>query len=285
MIGQIDGYYIAAEVRLLRQLHKGTILLVEGQTDDRVLDRFVNPAECEIEIGFGKKNVIEALDRLEDEGFPGVVAVVDADFDRVLNIKYGLEGLCVTDHHDLDLVIFASTALDRFVAERADADLFEKELGSKVNLLRDRIIEAALPFSYARLASERRGLNLYFGDFEHENYVDDATLSVDLEAMANDLIARSKTTCAKEQLTKFINGEKASPPDKYDVTNGHDVAAILGIALRKWIGNRRKQQTWASEVEAGLRLAFDWEAMAQTRVRACLEGWANDNPPYRVFRL
>jgi hypothetical protein len=44
--------------------------LVEGETDARLFDRFVDSSGCQIEIGLGKRNVLEALDLLEDEGFP-----------------------------------------------------------------------------------------------------------------------------------------------------------------------------------------------------------------------
>src|SRR5260370_5803223 len=123
MIEHIDGPYVAAQIRLTRQIHKGTILLLEGSTDARVFHRFIDRASCDIEISYGKQNALAALDLLEDEGFPGVVAVVDADFDRIRGTTYSLENLCSTDLHDLDLTIFASAAFDRYVVEHADMDL------------------------------------------------------------------------------------------------------------------------------------------------------------------
>jgi hypothetical protein len=71
MIKAIDGYYVAAQIRMLRQVHKGTVLILEGETDARIFDRFIDLNACRIEIGCGKSNVLEALDLLEDEGFPG----------------------------------------------------------------------------------------------------------------------------------------------------------------------------------------------------------------------
>jgi hypothetical protein len=76
---------------------------LEGETDARAFDRFIDRAACDIEIGYGKANTLEALDLLEEEGFPGIVAVVDADFDRIRGKVYRLENLCITDLHDLDL--------------------------------------------------------------------------------------------------------------------------------------------------------------------------------------
>jgi hypothetical protein len=72
--------------------------------------------------------------------------------------------------------------------------------------------------------------------------------------------------------------------DPYQLANGHDVAAVLGVALRKMLGNRKIPQSWASEIEAGLRLAFNWEAMASTALYRCLRTWESDNKPFRIFR-
>lgn len=51
----------------------------------------IDNAACDIEIGFGRKNVMEAIDILEDEGFVGVIGVADADFDRLLGVQTALK--------------------------------------------------------------------------------------------------------------------------------------------------------------------------------------------------
>jgi hypothetical protein len=71
--------------------------------------------------------------------------------------------------------------------------------------------------------------------------------------------------------------------DHYQLANGHDVSAILGIALRKLLGNRRDIHTWSSEIEAGLRLAFDWKALITTNFYKSLNAWEMSNRPYRLF--
>jgi hypothetical protein len=284
MIGQIDGFYVAAQIRLIRQVHKGTILILEGETDARVFARFIDSNLCDIEIGFGKKNTADALNLLEDEGFPGVVALIDADFDRLLGTTYALESLCVTDFHDLDLTIFASSALDRYIAEHADMDLLKNGFESDLRTVRDRVVNASLPLGYCRFMSERRNLDLYFKDLKHDQFVSSNDLSVDSASLVAELISRSSTSCTLNELQTYIGSEAARQHDPYQLANGHDVAAILGIALRKLLATRRTVQTWASEVEAGLRLAFDWEAIAGTNLYGCLRAWEETNKPYRIFR-
>jgi Protein of unknown function (DUF4435) len=284
MIGQIDGYYVAAQIRMVRQVHKGTILILEGETDARVFARFIDCRSCDIEVGFGKKNVIEALDLLEEGGVPGVVAVIDADFDRLLGTTYRPENLCITDAHDLDLTIFLSAALDRYIAEYADVDLFKNKFKSDLWAVRDRVVNASLPLAYCRFTSEHRNLGLYFKDLKHHEFVNLDDLSIDSSTLVAELISRSSTRCTVSNLKIYIANEAARKHDPFQLANGHDVAAILGIALRKLLANRKTVQTWASEVEAGLRLAFDWEALAGTALYQGLRDWEANNKPYRIFR-
>jgi hypothetical protein len=284
MIGHIDGWYVAAQIRLLRQRHKGTILLVEGETDARVFEKFIDSAACDIEIGFGKKNALEALDLLEEEGFPGVTAIVDADFDRILGKKYELDNLCLTDMHDLDLTIFASKALERYVGEHGDKDLIGRNFGNDYTTIRERILAASLPLAYCRYASEWKELNIYFKDLRHDEYIACDDLSIELDSLIGFLISRSKTRCAEGELKELVKKAAACGFDAYQLVNGHDVAAVLGIALRQILGSRRDVHTWASEIESGLRLAFDWEAMESTNLYRRLKEWENRNRPYVVLR-
>jgi hypothetical protein len=259
------------------------ILILEGETDARVFDRLIDQTACDIEIGFGRKNVIEAIDLLEDEGFVGVVGIADADFDRLIGVQHNLENLCLTDCHDLDLTIFASPALETYLAEYADPKLLEAEYKSDFQSLRAAILASSLELSFCRLVSERDGLRLYFKDLRHDQYID-LDLAVDVHLLTSEIIRRSRTRCTVDQLKRLISVETGANHDLYQVANGHDVAAVLGIALRKLLGCRRAVHTWASEIEAGLRLAFDWKAATNTELFKCLRVWEANNKPYRIFR-
>jgi hypothetical protein len=98
------------------------------------------------------------------------------------------------------------------------------------------------------------------------------------------LLRKSNTKCKKAELIGYMAAEGRRNHDLWQITNGHDVAALFGIALRKLIGTRRQVHTWASEIEAGLRLAFDWEALIGTKLYADLKNWEVNNSPHRIFR-
>jgi hypothetical protein len=190
----------------------------------------------------------------------------------------------LTESHDLDLTIFASSAFDRYVKEHAELESLKRVAGNDLIALRRRIVDASLPLACCRLVAQRDVLDLYFKDLKHEQFVRIDDLYLESDSLFAEIISRSSTSCTVARLKARASNEAVLGHDIYQLTNGHDVAAILGISLRKLLASRRTAQTWASEIEAGMRLAFDWEAFASTGLYRCLKTWEVDNPPYRIFR-
>ena len=141
-----------------------------------------------------------------------------------------------------------------------------------------------MPLAYCRLVSESRGLDIYFKKVKHDEFISLDDLSTNEEKLISSLIECSSTQCNKETLKKYIADQANNVYDPYQLANGHDVAAILGIALRKLIGCRREVHTWASEIKSGLRLAFDWEKLTGTQLFQFLKNWEAENKRYRIFR-
>jgi hypothetical protein len=283
MIKYLDAHDIAAEIRFIRQKHKGAILIVEGEKDYRVLARFLSEPDCEIEIAGGKKKAIEALEILEDDTVPGILAVVDADFDRVSGTSHKVDNLILTDAHDLDLTIFLSPALQVYLNEHAEASQFHKVCGGDASKAAKLVMEACKPISLARLLNFKHDLylsfqNMSFGfiDENIQNFQDDDFLA---EVYANSHKAKIAQHQVKTQLQKAL----ANQHDLHQVTNGHDAAALLGKALRSLLGKKRIPQSWGSEVESNLRLAFDLGAFRQTEIYRLLLKWQSDNAPFRLF--
>ncbi|MDC0833894.1 putative cytoplasmic protein [Geitlerinema sp. FC II] len=110
----------ANQIRLRRSTYNGTFLLVEGSSDKTFYSRFVDRSVCELVSVSGKPSskvlVIEALRILEsDSNFLGVIAIVDADFDRLSNCIYDSPNLLYTDTHDLETMLIKSPAFEKFI--------------------------------------------------------------------------------------------------------------------------------------------------------------------------
>jgi hypothetical protein len=152
-----------------------------------VLSRFSDETHCSIVIAFGKPNVIRALDLLEDEGFPAVLGVIDADFDRITAASYTCENLINTENHDLDADIFWSSAFDIFIRQRAEPGRLEAFLRAKGGDLRAAIMSSATPIGCVRLISEQQALRLKFSDLKFENFISVDDLSCDIDALVRNV--------------------------------------------------------------------------------------------------
>ena len=108
-------------------------------------------------------------------------------------------------------------------------------------------------------------------------------LSVDVDQIISVLSQQYWVRCTSSRLKSCVLRESSKELDPYQLANGHDVSAILGIALRKIFGKRRESHTWASEIEAGLRLTFSREDLSQTKIFQIMKKWEFENKSYRIF--
>jgi hypothetical protein len=283
MIKHVDGHYIAAQIRFVRQLHKGAIILLEGDDDAKVFGKLIDRAAAQTEVAFGKSNALTALDLLEDEGFPGVLAIVDADFDRIMKIDHKLENLFFVDHHDLDSTIFHSEALNLYVREYGDPALFKANFKEDIAALRRCILTASEELAYCRLANTYRTLKLNFKDLPYDDFIKEETLGVDVQRLHGILVSTIGTRCTLDDIRKYSASERARNLPITEIVAGHDICAILGIVLRKLLGRRRVVHTWRSEIEAGMRLAFDSVVFRSTAIFQTLADWEKKHPKYRLF--
>ena len=114
----ISAYHTANAIRQIRgPLFSGTFLIVEGESDRNGYKHLIDTESCRIIPAHGKENALDALDILEEDDFPGVLAVVDADFWRLEGIKPSSPNLFITDTHDLETMILKSPALGKLLTE------------------------------------------------------------------------------------------------------------------------------------------------------------------------
>jgi hypothetical protein len=113
---------IENEVRMQRQLHAGSFLVVEGDDDHRFWSSRVATCCCELVIGDGKPNVLGALERLDRTAIDGVLGIVDDDFDALEGRVLPSPNLVVTETHDLECLLLRSPALNRVLAELGDQE-------------------------------------------------------------------------------------------------------------------------------------------------------------------
>lgn len=268
--GYIDPPTLAAQLRMERQSHKGSFLLVEGSTDAKRIDKFVDKVRCSVVICYGKSNVIETIELMQDIGLEDSVGLVDADFDRLRAKATLVEGVAVSTFHDFDLDNALTDVIDRYLMEVAEEPKLAAKGGPRPCV--ERLMHSIKPLSVLRYANELRKLRYSLNRLDLEDFFDGETLDVDRMIEAVSLGAFG-TEEHKRVLRGHIDELMLLDLDVLQLTNGHDFLAALGIALREHIGSRKVPQTWRSEVEMHLRFGLTSEDFATTGAYAAIRDW------------
>ncbi len=277
----MDEHDIAQEVRLERKVHKGSFLLVEGTTDIQRFYSFIDGDECSFVNCYGKKNAVEAIKLLYEDGFAGVLGVIDADFGRVDDSLEEHEGLIYSDAHDFDLDWARPNVVERYLTQVTDPER-RKTRGSAGEVI-DKILEGLKPVSVTRFLNHRRVIRFQLAEIDiapcFVDFVVDVAGYVDL-IFAN----RLTTNDVKQALKKQLEQASTQPYDLRQLTNGHDFYCALGACLREGLASRQRSQTRSSEVEIHLRLAFTDDDFKALPLYGQITMWSHDNKPYRILQ-
>jgi Protein of unknown function (DUF4435) len=278
----IDEFDIAQEVRMERGKHKGSFLLLEGSTDIKRFSNFINSTACSTVNSYGRETALKALDLLDDEGFEGVLAIVDADFDRILKNLWLHEAVIYSESHDLDLDWAQPDVVGRYLIEVGDPKK-SISFGSTESIVA-AIVEGLRPVSIARLLNKRGTIRHKLSDVDIMGCF--VGLAVDLFKYVEQVCFKRGIADAEEQkelkesISRALSREIHDP---FQITNGHDFNCALGIALRSELGNRREVHTWASEIELGIRLAYSRDDFCKSVTCRDIKAWEARNLPYRVL--
>jgi hypothetical protein len=225
------------------------------------------------------------MDLLEDEGFDRASCVVDADWDRINGSTIETQNVWMTDCHDMDATIFSTDALETYLKEYGNQAKMETESRSGRGSVRDVVLQAAEPIGRLRWINELEQADLNFKDLRYE-FINRRTLFCDESALLDAVFANStRPKLDRPTVGRLMDRKRHHGQELLQLCCGHDVAAALGIALREMFGERRDVHTWASEIEGGLRVAFDREAFSSTSFCRSMRAWADSNQRFPIFKF
>ena len=273
----------ANQIRLRRSTFFGSFLLVEGSSDKIFYERFVDKTICELVIISGKPSskllVIAVLQKLDESDFQGVLAIVDADFDRLDSVQSSPNLLC-TDTHDLETMLIKSPALEKVVAEFGS----EEKITKFNQDIRQTLLKAGISVGYLLWISQCDGLNLTFNGIKFSRFVDEQTLQIDELKMIREVNSKSQTCSLKDtDLQQKLASYKSSNHDPWQVCCGHHLVEILSLSLRKAIGSNKAVDIEPNSIERNLRLAYEEVHFHQTQLYSEIRTWENNNQPFKVL--
>lgn len=266
----IDQNDVANAVMMVRSGFKGTVVLVEGNTDDRLFGKFLDRKNTRIVVAQSKCNVKSVLAKLKERLNDSIIGIVDADLDRALG-KMDEPPLFRTDARDNEAMMFFSRAFDDLLDEYADRDSlgrFEDRYGD----VRERIAEACYPLGVLMLISERNDIGLKFKELDFQSFIDRRSISCDVRRMVKEVISATRRYDVREgELLELIAKEKRYPIQW--ICRGHDLTEIIAIALKNAFGSYNTASVSSAVVAGGLRLAYDFDDFSQTELYRKTKEW------------
>lgn len=265
-----------------------SFLLVEGDTDRKFYTIFVDENKCHVNSAFNKSTALQVLSILEERAFPGVLVIVDADFD-VLEGKPLLNGnVLYTDTHDLETMLMRSPALEKVLGEFGSSEKIEQLTKNTGKDVRTLLLECGISLGYLRWISLRENLSLVFEDLNFEKFMHRDTLSVDQASLIQVVKNKSQKPGISEiQIKRSIQSIQIADHDPWHVCCGHDLVCILARGLHGVISRGKNNTRNASPdiLEISLRLAFERAYFHKTTLYASIKQWETINAPYAILVL
>ncbi len=276
----------ANTIRLQRSAFKGTFILVEGSSDKDFYQLFTDKNESKLVTTSGKPSsklkAIKILEILEQSGFTGILAIVDADFDRLENVRYPSLNLLYTDTHDLETMLIKSCALDKVITvfgSEAKIAKFQQHQD-----IRKTLLDAGLIIGYLFWGSQVKKLNLTFSKLEFSKFINHKNLQIDELKLIQEIKNKSQaSSLPDEDLKQLLINKQNEKHDPWEICRGHDLVKILAIALRKLIGTNNKKEVEPDILERSLILAYEKAWFIKTEVYQDICTWEKNNQPFKVL--
>lgn len=285
MRSYITPQTIANSVRMIRTQFSGAFLILEGDKDARFFRSYIEPKECKIVNAVNKDNAVQALIILEQEFFRGLLAIVDADF-HFLEGKLPIsQNLLFTDHHDLEIMLFNSQALEKVLTEYGSSEKIERFQEQYKKDVRTVLLEAGRIIGYLRWLSLQRDLSLDFEDLSYSKFIDEDKLEIDIPKLLKVVKNHSQKHDLDEiETLKELKALMSGTHDYLHVCCGHDLSAILSLALRRTLGTNNANEVKQEIIEKSLRLSFEIILFISTQLYESIRRWEQNNPGFRILR-
>ncbi len=280
-----DG--IANSIILTRQ-HPGyeflSFLIVEGDTDRTFYKTFVDKDKCQINSVGNKSTALQVLSILENEEIPGVLVIVDADFDVLDGKLLASQNVLLTDTHDLETMIIKSPALEKVLGELGSEEKIARITRDNGKDIRAILLACSIPIGYLRWISLREGLSLKFEGLNFSKFIDAMILTINPPELIRAVKNNSQgLNITDPQFKASLQALKNDAHDYWYVCCGHDLVHILSIGLHKAIGTHNNNDCKPEIIERSLRLAFERSHFRKTQLYTSIQQWEQLNRPFVIL--
>lgn len=264
----------------------GYYIIVEGNKDEKLYGKFIFNTQIRIKPAFGNEKVKEVLRILDERGFDKRIGIIDADFRNILNKTENIEGLFITDEHDIEVMMIKTKALENVInifCKKKDIQDFEKKNAMSI---RDKIYSLAREIGYLKLANKIYNLGLVFkpktvdgNQIKYANFTCDKTLDfLGKDKLIETSINYSRNRSEQIENRQTIEKKYAKIAEKkYDLLqliNGHDLSNFLYILMKKVLKSKNKMLANFNSIEDSLILSYEHNFFKKTVIYDEIKIWS-----------
>lgn len=284
----INPISIISEIRMLRTANNNqTYFLVEGESDERFFNKFIERSVCKVKDAKGRENVEKLMEVINCNRMQGVVAVVDSDFDKVLDRNIDKDNILMTDTHDIETLIIKTDTLEYFYSEYGDYNKIKIAENKWKTRLIEKILTAAKVIGLLRLLSILDNMNLDFKDLNYDDFIN-RDMELDINKFVTQVAYNSGKIRYKDDIINKLNNQIHKEYDIWQVCCGHDLTRIIAMVLSDdfgvdSLGNKSAQRINSTIVESALRLSYDEFKFFTTGLYKGLVKWQENNSNWMIF--
>lgn len=290
MLNSLTPDVILTNIHMTRKKTKNkAFVLVEGTTDTVFYKGIICNENVQIIPARSKSTVIKTIRKANALKIKGILAIVDSDYDIILDSIVEDDNIVYTDTHDIETLILQTDAFDRFINEFGDDDKilqYEQKKGEKILNI---VLEYGGTIGKLRLLSVKEGYNLCFNSIRIEEYFD-SNLEFNFTKYFKQVIYVSKKLNIKEEILDKYS-KLGNNYDIWQLCRGHDLSEIISVLFSGdgnsvMLGNSRATHIGIDRVEQSLRFAYyaPIHFISTKMYKAILE-WQSKNSGFILIKI
>lgn len=243
-------------VRMHRTADKRPVVIVEGVSDHRLVDR-ISANSWSVFVAGTRSSVILAVEDLCNSKERKVAGIIDRDFDDVFQDVQSRIPVFAWNGADLEAHLLDTRAFSDLVNEYASPVKLEREGG--IEKARDAVVKIAVEVGFLRRLNHEMGWGLAFDNVDLAKKLTKEEWGLRLDSFCDALASVSPSSPpSKDIVTRYKSlGIREGRQPLY---RGKDALSVLGFALKKKIGSCPQAVCDVDNLSRALRLAVPSEA-------------------------
>jgi len=255
------------QIRMLSANFSGVFILVEGSEDSRLWKRFLN-SNAMVVICVTRENAIDVASQFLQSS--SVIGIIDSDAEFLVTQRTYPSNVFLTDFRDIEISLFSEMNLNAILNELGSPEKIQAWTTIHGSPYPQLVLQAKI-IGALFLVSQQEGLGLTFKDLRWKDFVDRASLQINVKEFVEHVKNKShrhslSTDELLQKMTVICNSINS-----YHIIRGHDIIGIIAFGLQFALGSMSAFDT--ERVSMAFRLSVSRVQMEKLALFRSLLSW------------